>query len=45
MQEQLHVISMFKKFPFKDEDVDLNKPELIFRIIENTADRKVYFGL
>ena len=45
MQEQLHVISMFKKFSFKDEDVDLNKPELIFRIIENTADGKVYFGL
>lgn len=35
MQEQVHIIEMFKKFPLKDEDVDLEKPDLIFRVNEN----------
>jgi len=36
MKEQLHVIEMFKKFPFSDQCVDLSDPQMIFRIVENT---------
>jgi tRNA (guanine10-N2)-methyltransferase len=45
MQEQIHVIEMFKKFNFRDEDVDLCNPELIFRVVENNATGHQYFGL
>ena len=44
-QEQLHVIEMFKRFSFRDEDVELDNPELIFRVIENWATGHQYFGL
>jgi hypothetical protein len=45
MKEQLFVIEMFKKFPFKDENVDLNNPDLIFRIVENIETGHVFAGL
>ena len=35
MKEQLEIIEMFKKFPFRDEDVSLNNPERVFKVIEN----------
>ena len=44
MAEQLHIIEMFKKFPFVDDDVSLNDPEVIYKIIENTSDGRVYCG-
>lgn len=36
---------MFKVYPFRENDVDLDHPELIFKIIENAADSMCYFGL
>lgn len=44
LKEQVEIIELFKKFPFDDEDVCLEKPELIYKIIENTADGRVYCG-
>jgi len=43
-KEQLGIIELFKKFPFDDDDVSLSHPEIVYRIIENTPDGKVYFG-
>ena len=45
MAEQLHIIEMFKKFPFVDEDVNLNNPQIIYKIVENTVDGRVYCGV
>lgn len=45
MREQLYVIEMFKKFPFSDQYVDLNNPDLIFRIVENAGTGHCYAGL
>lgn len=45
MAEQLHVIEMFKKFPFVDADVNLNDPQIIYKIVENTVDGTVYCGV
>ena len=45
MREQLQIIEMFKKFPFKDEDVSLNSPERVYKVIENKETRQVYAGL
>ena len=45
MKEQLAIIELFKKFPFMDEDVSLNNPENVYKVIENKDDRKVYCGL
>jgi len=36
---------MFKVFPFVDADVNLNHPEIIYKIIENTVDGTVYCGV
>lgn len=36
MVEQREIIEMFKKFPFKDEDVSLDNPEVIFKVIESS---------
>jgi tRNA G10 N-methylase Trm11 len=44
LKEQVEIIELFKKFPFDDEDVCLEKPELIYKIIENTVDGRVYCG-
>ena len=44
LKEQLQIITLFKKFPFDDDDVSLNHPEVVYRIIENTPDGKVRFG-
>jgi hypothetical protein len=35
---------MFKKFPFVDDDVSLNNPQIIYKIVENTVDGRVYCG-
>ena len=43
--EQIAIIELFKVFDFKDEDVDLDNPELIFRVVENATDNMAYFGL
>lgn len=39
------MIESFKTHPFHDEDVDLDNPEVLFKIIENRADGMVYYGL
>lgn len=44
LKEQVEIIELFKKFPFDDEDVSLDHAELIYKIIENTADGRVYCG-
>lgn len=44
MAEQLHIIEMFKKFPFVDDDVNLNNPQIVYKIVENTVDGRVYCG-
>jgi tRNA (guanine10-N2)-methyltransferase len=44
MEEQLKMIEMWKQYPFHDEDVSLDHPEIIFKVIENTPDRIVYCG-
>ena len=45
MDEMLTMIEMFKKFPFYDEDVSLDKPEIIFKVVENCKDQMVYCGV
>lgn len=44
LKEQVEIIELFKKFPFDDEDVRLDNPELIYKIIENTPTERVYCG-
>jgi len=44
-KEQLAIIELFKVFGFRMEDVSLDHPELIFRVIENAEDNMSYFGL
>lgn len=36
---------MFKVFNFREEDVSLDYPELVFKVIENAGDNMAYFGL
>ena len=38
IKEQIAIIEMYKVFGFKEEDVSLDHPELIFRVIENCPD-------
>ena len=45
MKEQLYIIESFKTHPYHDEDVSLDNPEVIYKIIENKGDGMVYFGL
>ena len=35
-------MDLFKKYPFLDELVDLTKPEYVYKIVEVTANGKVY---
>ena len=44
IKEQVAIMELFKKFPFDDDDVSLDKPEIVYKIIENTEDSKVYCG-
>ena len=44
MTEQVAVMELFKIFGFRDEDVSLDHPEIIYKVIENTANLKAYFG-
>lgn len=43
LQEQIHVIEMFKEFDFRDEDVSLDQPEVVFRVTENAG--TAYWGV
>ena len=43
--EQIEIIESFKKYPFRDEDVDLDYPDIIFKVIENKEDSMAYMGL
>ena len=43
--EQIEIIESFKRFPFRDEDVDLDHPEIIYKVIENKEDSMAYMGL
>lgn len=45
IEEQLAIIELFKVFGFRMEDVSLDHPELIFRVIECSEDNMSYFGL
>ena len=36
---------MFKVFNFRDEDVSLDNPDIVFRVVENAPDNMAYFGL
>ena len=45
MKEQLAIIELFKRFPFNDEDVSLNNPDNVYKVIENKEDKKAYVGL
>jgi len=42
--EQVHVIEMFKVFPFHFEDLDLNNPELVYKVIQNLQTNDAYYG-
>ena len=43
--EQIAIIDLFKECGFRDDDVSLDHPELVFKVIENTPDKMAYFGL
>ena len=45
MKEQLAIIELFKNCGFQEEDISLDKPEVVYRVVENATDRKAYFGL
>ena len=45
MAEQLYLINMFKAFSFSDANVDLCRPVMIFKVVENTETREAYFGV
>lgn len=44
MKERVEIIELFKKYPFDDEDVKLENPELVYKVIENTPTERVYAG-
>ena len=43
--EQLKMIESFKGFAFRDEDVSLDDPQVIFKIIECVENGMIYFGI
>ena len=45
MTEQIAIIELYKPLGFLQEDVSLDHPELVFKVIENSGDNMAYFGL
>lgn len=45
LSEQILIIELFKVYPFYNEDLSLDNPEVIYKIVENKDDGMVYFGL
>ena len=43
-QKQIEVINMFKKFPFDQALVDLDNYSEYYKVLENDADGRLYFG-
>ena len=45
MREQVTVIEMFKGFPFKNEDVDLQNPQITYKCFECMNTGTLFFGV
>lgn len=44
-KEQVTVIELFSKFPFRNEDVDLHNADITYRCMECTETNKLFFGV